>query len=239
MKKRNPFIGFWHYGVILTYLSLASAVVGICFSVGGNKTSLPLVGVLCLLISGLCDAFDGAVARTRKNRTREDCMFGERIDSLADLVAFGVAPAMIGFGMQINRWFYIPVFVIFALCGLVRLAYFDVTEQIRTEDPNCGKRKYYEGLPITNSAFFLPIFYLIATLFEAGSVAYTAVMLVGYLALAIAFISPFKMPKPGVKKICLLICILSVLLGALIILHITLCKPFSPWYITAHGVKTL
>ena len=97
MKKCNPFVGFWHYGVILTYLSLASAVVGICFSVGGAKEPYPWVGVVCLLISGLCDAFDGIVARTRKNRTREDCMFGERIDSLADLVAFGVAPAMIGY----------------------------------------------------------------------------------------------------------------------------------------------
>ena len=222
MKKCKCFIGFWHYGVILTYLSLVSAVVGICFSVGGHREALPWVGVICLLISGICDAFDGAVARTRKNRTREDCMFGERIDSLADLVAFGVAPAMIGFGMQINRWYYIPVFAIYVLCGLVRLAYFDVTEQIRTEDPNCGKRTYYEGLPITNAAFFVPLFYLIATLFDPGSVAYTAVMLVGYLALAVAFILPFKMPKPGVKKICILMGILLVLLAGLVTLHIVL-----------------
>lgn len=222
MKKCKCFIGFWHYGVILTYLSLVSGVVGICFSVGGNREALPWVGVICLLISGICDAFDGAVARTRKNRTREDCMFGERIDSLADLVAFGVAPAMIGFGMQINRWYYIPVFAIYALCGLVRLAYFDVTEQIRTEDPNCGKRTYYEGLPITNAAFFVPLFYLIATLFDPSSVAYTAVMLGGYLALAVAFILPFKLPKPGVKKICALMGILLVLLAGLVTLHIVL-----------------
>lgn len=222
MKKCNPFVGFWHYGVILTYLSLASAVVGICFSVGGNREPHPWVGVVCLLISGLCDAFDGIVARTRKNRTREDCMFGERIDSLADLVAFGVAPAMIGFGMKINRWFYMPVFIIFVLCGLIRLAYFDVTEQIRTEDPNCGKRKCYEGLPITNSAFFLPIFYLIATLFDPGSVPYTAVMLGGYLLLAFLFILRFKMPKPGVRGILFLIFSLTAILALLLALHILL-----------------
>ena len=149
-------------------------------------------------------------------------MFGERIDSLADLVAFGVAPAMIGFGMQINRWYYLPVFVIFVLCGLIRLAYFDVTETIRTEDPNCGKRTYYEGLPITNVAFFLPIFYLIATLFAPNSLPRTVVMLTGYLSMAIAFILPFKMPKPGVKHICGLIGILTVILAALVTLHIVL-----------------
>jgi CDP-diacylglycerol--serine O-phosphatidyltransferase len=222
MNKKRALIGFYHYGVILTYLSLAAAVIGICFSVGGNKDAYPGIGVICLLISGLCDAFDGAVARTRKNRTREDRMFGERIDSLADLVAFGVAPAMIGFGMKINRWFYLPVFVVFVLCGLIRLAYFDVTETIRTEDPNCGKRTYYEGMPITNVAFFLPIFYLIATLFAPGSVPYTAVMLVGYLVMAIAFILPFKTPKPGIRGILLLIAALTVILAALVTLHIVL-----------------
>jgi CDP-diacylglycerol--serine O-phosphatidyltransferase len=223
MKQRKQLlVGYYHYGVILTYLSVAAAIVGICFSVGGNRDAYPEIGVICLLISGICDAFDGAVARTRKNRTREDRMFGERIDSLADLVAFGVAPAMIGFGMKINRWFYLPVFIVFVLCGLIRLAYFDVTETIRTEDPNCGKRTYYEGMPITNVAFFLPIFFLIATLFERGSIAYTAIMLAGYLSMAIAFILPFKMPKPGVKKICGLIGILTVILAALVALHIVL-----------------
>ena len=222
MKKRNPFVGFWHYGVILTYLSLASAVVGICFSVGGNREPYPWVGVICLMISGLCDAFDGVVARTRKNRTREDCLFGQRIDSLTDLVAFGVAPAMIGFGMQINRWFYLPVFVIFVLCGLVRLAYFDVTEILRTEDPDCGKRTFYVGMPITNVAFFLPIFYMVATLFKPENPAYTAVMLAGYLLMAFLFIFRFKMPKPGVKMILVLIATLTVILAGLTVLHIVL-----------------
>ena len=191
-KLRLPFLGFYHYGVILTYLSVAAAIIGIYFSVGGNKEPNPEIGVICLLISGLCDSFDGAVARTRKNRTKEDKMFGERIDSLSDLIAFGVAPTAIGFGMQINRWFFLPVFVLFILCALIRLAYFDVTEEIRMEDPNCGKRKYYEGLPVTNVAFILPIFYLIATLFTPQSLGMTLTMIICYLSVSIAFISKFK-----------------------------------------------
>ena len=118
MEEKNskcPFVGFYHYGVILTYLSVAAAIIGIYFSVGGNREPLPYIGVICLLISGVCDSFDGMVARTRKNRSREDLMFGERIDSLSDLIAFGVAPTAIGFGMQINRWFFIPVFVIYQI----------------------------------------------------------------------------------------------------------------------------
>lgn len=220
VKKKNYFVGFYHYGVILTYLSLASAIIGICFSVGGNKDAYPEVGILCLLISGVCDAFDGAVARTRKNRTREDQMFGERIDSLADLIAFGVAPAMVGFGMKIDRWFFIPVYVIFVLCALIRLAYFDVTEEIRTEDPDCGKRTYYEGMPVTNVAFFLPIFYLVATLFPAFSIARTAIMTGGYLLMALLFVLRFRVPKIGVKAICVCMAILTLILAALVFVHL-------------------
>ena len=123
MKNQSKkIVGFYHYGVILTYLSVIAAIVGMCFSVGGNKPARPEIGVICLLISGVCDAFDGAVAKTRKNRTKEDRMFGERIDSLSDLIAFGVAPAMIGFGMRLNRWYFMPVYAVFVLCALIRLA---------------------------------------------------------------------------------------------------------------------
>lgn len=219
-KSNGLFVGFWHYGVILTYLSVAAAIVGIYFSVGGNKDPQPHIGVICLLISGFCDAFDGAVARTRKNRTREDCMFGERIDSLSDLIAFGVAPTAIGFGMDINRWFFIPVFVIYVLCALVRLAYFDVTEEIRMEDPNCGKRKFYEGLPVTNAGFIVPMCYIIATMFSNGSVGYTATMILGYLVVAFLFIFRFKMPKLGVKDILKVMLLIAVVLGLLLFINL-------------------
>ena len=216
MKNQSKkIVGFYHYGVILTYLSVISAIVGICFSVGGNKPALPDVGVACLLISGVCDAFDGAVAKTRKNRSKEDRMFGERIDSLSDLIAFGVAPAMIGFGMRLNRWYFLPVYAVFVLCALIRLAYFDVTEEIRTSDENCGRRLYYEGLPVTNVALVLPIFYLVATMFAPKSPGWNAVMLAGYLSLSAAFVIRFKMPKLGVKGLLIAMSVLAVILVSL------------------------
>lgn len=219
-KLKMPFVGFYHYGVILTYLSVVAAIVGICFSVGGNRAPNPSVGIICLLISGLCDSFDGTVARTRKNRTKEDKMFGERIDSLSDLIAFGVAPAMIGFGMKINRWFFIPVFALYILCALIRLAYFDVTEEIRMEDENCGKRKFYEGLPVTNASFIIPIFYLIAIMFDVGSFWYTSIMIFGYLAVSVAFVLKFKIPKLGVKDILKVMLVVLVAISALIAVNV-------------------
>ena len=236
MKQRKQLlVGYYHYGVILTYLSVAAAIVGICFSVGGNKDNMPWVGIICLIVSGICDAFDGLVASTRKNRTREDKMFGGRIDSLSDLLAFGVAPAMIGFGMGINNWFYIPAYAFFVLCALIRLAYFDVTEIIRSEDPNCGKRDHYIGMPVTSVAFGLPVIYLIATIFSPNSIPCDAIMICGYIAMGILMISRFKTKKFSPKGICIAFGILAVLLAALIVVHIAVLD--STMLYTWHTLK--
>ena len=90
-------IGFYDYTVILTYLSLLSAGAGIIISLSG--TGHPYIGTFFLLFCGLCDAFDGRVARTKDNRTDMEKAFGIQIDSLSDLVAFGVLPACIGSAM--------------------------------------------------------------------------------------------------------------------------------------------
>ena len=87
-------LGFYNYTMLLTYLSLVSASTGIIISLsdGGH----PFIGMFFMLFSGLCDAFDGKVARLKKNRTETENKFGIQIDSLSDLVAFGVLPTCMG-----------------------------------------------------------------------------------------------------------------------------------------------
>ncbi len=222
---KNPFkkfVGFWHYGVILTYMSVASAIVGCCLAVSGYPF---YGGVICLWICGVCDAFDGAVAGTRKNRSEEDKLFGERIDSLSDLAAFGVLPVMIGYGMGMHEWYYVAVFCLYVLCALVRLAYYDVTEQIRMRDPNCGRRKSFEGLPVTNVAVGLPVFYLIAIMLRhlqgiAGELAPKLIMLGCYLLVAFLFVFKFKMVKLGVKGLLVAIFITVGICVTLLLVNI-------------------
>ena len=96
-------IGIFDYTVILTYLSLLSAGTGIIVSLHGNGH--PYWGVFFLLICGICDLFDGKVARTKKNRTEMERNFGIQIDSLSDMVAFGVLPACIGVSLLWNSRF--------------------------------------------------------------------------------------------------------------------------------------
>ena len=80
-------IGFYDYTVILTYLSILSGTTGIILCLNG--IGHPYLGMFFLLFSGLCDTFDGKVARTKKNRTEKMKKFGIQIDSLSDLIAFG------------------------------------------------------------------------------------------------------------------------------------------------------
>ena len=81
-------IGFYDYTVIMTYISVVSSMIGIFCAVTDHISA----AVCCLAFSGLCDMFDGKIARTKKNRTEEEKCFGIQIDSLADIVCFGILP---------------------------------------------------------------------------------------------------------------------------------------------------
>ena len=77
--KNKPIIGFYGYWVVLTYLSVISAMAGICLAISGRVGA----AVICLVISGICDMFDGTVARTAKRNEMQKA-YGIQIDSLAD-----------------------------------------------------------------------------------------------------------------------------------------------------------
>ena len=94
-------VGFYNYTVILTYLGVVSAVLGIGLSMYG-RTSMAIV---CLMISGFCDLFDGSIARTKKQRTENEQKFGIQIDSLADMICFGILPVAIGFSIGLTKWY--------------------------------------------------------------------------------------------------------------------------------------
>jgi CDP-diacylglycerol--serine O-phosphatidyltransferase len=73
------FIGFYDYTVILTYLSLISSVLGMTRAIHGDYK----LAIFCLAFSGICDAFDGRVARTKKNRTEMEKNYGIHVHLLA------------------------------------------------------------------------------------------------------------------------------------------------------------
>ncbi|ODQ79985.1 hypothetical protein BABINDRAFT_161639 [Babjeviella inositovora NRRL Y-12698] len=92
------------------------------------------------------DFFDGRVARMRNKSS----LIGQELDSLADLVSFGVAPASIAFAIGLRSTVDCLFLTFFVLCGLTRLARFNVTVSKLPKDTS-GKSKYFEGTPIPTS----------------------------------------------------------------------------------------
>lgn len=96
------------------------------------------------------DFFDGRVARLRNKSS----LMGQELDSLADLVSFGVAPASIAFAIGFRTTTDVLLLTFWVLCGLTRLARFNVTANHIPKDKH-GKSQYFEGLPIPSNLFWV------------------------------------------------------------------------------------
>lgn len=202
-------IGFYNYTVVLTYLSLCSAVYGITQVFEQNES----IAFLCLLLSGICDLFDGKVARHKTDRTEQEKVFGIQIDSLADIVCFGVLPAVIGYSYGFNYGLGIASSVLIVLCGLIRLAYFNVMEEERQRN-SADARKEYQGLPITTSAIILPLVYM--GRHNIPKAAFPYVFQGFMLLLAVLFVLNIKVKKLSAKSIFIMFTITALIILGLV-----------------------
>lgn len=179
-------IGYYNYTVILTYIGTFSGFLGITYIWSDNlKMSL-----VCLMIAGFCDMFDGKIASTMQ-RTKQEKKFGIQIDSLSDLICFGALPALIVFQNTSGKFLHILVCVAYLLCALIRLAWFNVDEEELQERSDVG-RKTYLGLPVTSAALLLPLFMEICRYFNWP----LQMSVWALVCIAIAFLLPFKLKKP-------------------------------------------
>lgn len=191
-------LGFFDYTVIATYVSLISGVCGITFALNGS----PMVAIFFLMVSGLLDMFDGKIAAT-KERTLPEKRFGIQTDSLADMVNFGVLPAVIGYAVGLNTPGFIPVFAAYLLAVLIRLAYFTVCQEARLTQGDHPFR-YYEGFPASYCVLVIPLFYLLRSLIGDDLIFrwFYAVMLIG---LAVSYVLKFRVIKPNFKGLFILL----------------------------------
>lgn len=195
-------IGFYSYTVILTYVSLSSAIVGIMFACGWcDGIGHPTYAIICLMLSGLCDMFDGKIARTKKDRTEDEKNFGIQIDSLSDVICFGVLPSVIGHSVGLNTFADLPILILFPLCAVIRLAYFNVTEESRQKKTN-EIRKEYEGLPVTSVSLIFPLVY---SFHKDIKSFFPQLYGITMLITALAFITKFKIKKPTMRTMLIFI----------------------------------
>lgn len=153
MKKK--LLGYYDYTVILTYCGMLFAFFGLLRVLGQDYWK----AAVCLMLAGVCDMFDGTVAST-KDRNKSEKRFGIQIDSLSDLISFGVLPAVFVYMISEKNALVGMVASLFVLCSLIRLAYFNVMEEERQER-TAERRKTYLGVPVTVIAVFLPAVYML------------------------------------------------------------------------------
>lgn len=190
-------IGYYDYTVVLTYIGMLSAVSGIFMVMNQNY----ILAVLLLMAAGLCDMFDGAVASTKKRSVSEK-RFGIQIDSLSDLISFGVLPAVFVYQLSGKKMHCGIISALFILAALIRLAFFNVLEEERQSiDP--GSKSFFLGVPVTTIAIILPIVYALFVKCVIKQNFWFTLMLA---VTGIGFITPVKIKKPeSLGKIILLV----------------------------------
>ena len=109
------------------------------------------LGAALLPVALAMDVLDGRIARWR----HEVSPLGQELDSLADVVSFGVAPAAMGFAVGLRRGWDALCLMYFVACGISRLARYNATAATLAD--NKGKVRYFEGLPIPSSLLIAAI----------------------------------------------------------------------------------
>jgi len=154
-KKPFSMIREFH---LADWFTLANAVCGIgaIFSIMTYLEQHDVMHVYyacsLVLVALIFDVFDGRIARWRKKTS----ILGRELDSLADIISFGVAPAIIGYGCGMQGLYDRILLAYFVACGVSRLARYNVTAE--TLSQGTDKVKYFEGTPIPIS--ILPVFIL-------------------------------------------------------------------------------
>jgi CDP-diacylglycerol--serine O-phosphatidyltransferase len=138
--------------ITLANAGFGMAAIFLCLKHVNNSRTAYLWAVFILLpLALVCDVLDGFVAR----RLERHSLLGADLDSLADIVSFGVAPAVLGFTLGLQGMWDALILIYFVNCGISRLARFNVTAEALSG--GTGKVKYYEGTPIPTSIIIVII----------------------------------------------------------------------------------
>lgn len=189
------FIGVYNLANLVTLLGLATSFVACVFAHNGKFE----LAVCMLLASGLCDMFDGRIARGAGSRTRKEKVFGIQIDTVCDMVSFGVTPAFIVYSFGFGEWYDILIYIVYVCCAAIRLAYFNTQAIEETPDLNM---KVFTGVPVPFSCAVLPLLVIIGKL-VTSTLAVNIVADCAMLAVGLAFILNIKIKKLNVwQSVC-------------------------------------
>jgi CDP-diacylglycerol---serine O-phosphatidyltransferase len=186
---------------MISLLGLLCSILGIYFVIEGYF----LAGIISILWAVLFDWLDGIIARKIKDRTKEQGVFGEQLDSMIDIVSFGVFPAilLLSYG-NYSAWFIPGSFIIVASCS-IRLSYFNLYGLIDS--------KTYMGLALDNNVLILAFIFLFESFFNHTT--FSIILYIVLLILTTLNLSSIPTPKLGTKWIYALVVYVLVLTSVL------------------------
>lgn len=161
------------------WLTLSNAVcgVGALFAIMAylqdGEIRHVLIACALIVLAFVFDVFDGSVARWRQKSSS----MGRELDSLADVISFGVAPAVIAYGVGMNGLWDRIVLLYFVACGVSRLARYNITAETLAEGGD--KVKYFEGTPIPSSLLLVMLIAIAAVNGAIGNNLWFSVMDIG------------------------------------------------------------
>ena len=188
------FIGFYNKSIILTFIGLFCSIFGMYFCLNNNIN----IALILFLISGICDSFDGYIASLIK-RTKDEKKYGIQLDSLVDVVCFGVFPIIISLSFGYNNYYNLIIYCIYIFCWITRLAYFNIDEQ---------QKENFRGVPITTASFAFPILLFFTT--------NEIILMTAFIILSLLFILNIKVKKFNLKErklysLCVVVILLIIL----------------------------
>ena len=182
---------------ICSLLGLLSALFGIYFAITGNFPAA-IIGVLWAV---LFDWYDGIIARKMKGRTKEQGVFGTQLDSMIDIVSFGVLPAILLLSYGNYSLLFMPGVFIIVATAAIRLSYFNMYGLIDS--------KTYKGLALDNNVLILAFVFLFESFFMHST--FSILIYILLMILSAFNLSSIPTPKFGGKWVYVLVIYVLIL----------------------------
>lgn len=197
--------------VIVTYLGVIFGMASMFFAftkMAFAEVEYIRYSLILLMLSGICDMFDGKVARMCK-RTEEEKQFGIQIDSLADTINFLAVPVVIMLSLGMTSLIDLIIYTLFVICGISRLAVFNCNA-----NPN-GPVEHFTGLPVTSTAIIYPLLGLLHG--QISDVSFCNMYIIATLITGLLFITKMKVPKFKNKLYFIILPILALIVSVLLL----------------------
>jgi CDP-diacylglycerol--serine O-phosphatidyltransferase len=177
-------VGVYNPPTLVTLCGLACGTGACLLALAG----LPELAVVAMIWAGIFDLFDGMVAR-RTRMSPQESAFGIQIDSIVDMVSFGIVPVLVARSLGMSGVVAVIVSILYVCAAAQRLAYFNV---LQTEAE--GGLKTYTGLPVTFAALIFGVCFATRGWLSPENYSHFLTALVALVAFL--FVYPAKIPKP-------------------------------------------